>query len=300
MARFSNLLRNIFYVLLILQFAPPLIHNIRKQYSTMLLPHTKVGVITLRTAITNAQPYLKQLRHFFKNNEIKAILLRIDSPGGTAGSSQAIFYELKELKSLYPKPVIAFVENVCASGSYYVACGADEIIATPSAFIGSIGVYIPQPQFKEFIEQFKIKYSVVNTGDYKMTGDPFLAHTPEQEALLQGLTKDTYDQFTYDVAQSRPKLSLTQVKTWADGKIFTGRQAVKLGLIDMVGSPITAEKVIKEKAGFTGEIEWIKPPQPSALAAFFGKEDGNDDSYIETAVSSLWNYAESKLFARAQ
>ena len=303
MAKFTDYIKNIFFLLILLQIAPILIMSIKKQYTALLEPRTKVGVISIKGILNDSNFYVKNLKKFFRDTEIKAILLKIDCPGGTAGTAQTIFNEIKALKADYLKPVVVLVENICASGGYYIACSTDSIIAPASAFIGSIGVYIPQPQFKEFMEQFKIKYDVIKSGDYKTAGDPFLLQTPQQTELLQGLTKDTYEQFVYDVSQSRPRLSLSTANDWANGKIFTGRQAKDLGLIDEIGSHSIAEKILKLKAPIEGEIEWVKPQRPSALASFFGadKDDDSDgESYVTSAVTALCNCLENRFSLQAR
>jgi protease-4 len=265
----SGFLKFTLLLLVFLMVAPSLIKNIYTNYQELLKEKTKIAVISIDTTLTEAEPYTDQLTKQFKNTEIKAIVLKIESGGGAAGTSQTIFNELKALKKQFPKPVIVFVENVCASGAYYIACAADTIITSPSAFIGSIGVYIPHPQLNEFIEQFKIKYSVVKTGAYKAVGDPLLQDSPEQLAMLQDLTNNTYEQFVNDVAASRSKLSRATATIWAEGKVFTGAQALELGLIDKVGSPSTVEQELRERIAIVGEIEWVKAPKPSSLSQFF-------------------------------
>lgn len=265
----SGLLKFTLLLLVFLMVAPSLIKNIYTNYQELIKEKTKIAVISIDTTLTEAEPYTDQLTKQFKNPDIKAIVLKIESGGGAAGTSQTIFSELKALKKQHPKPVIAFVENICASGAYYVACAADSIITTPSAFIGSIGVYIPHPQLNEFIEQFKIKYSVIKTGSYKAVGDPFLADSPEQLAMLQDLTNNTYEQFVNDVVASRSKLSRATAHQWAEGKVFTGSQALELGLIDKVGSPSTVEQELHERVAIVGEIEWVKAPKPSSFSQFF-------------------------------
>lgn len=273
----------IFLLLIFLQFAPTIFKGIKENYKHLTTERTKVGKVDIKGTIQSSEHTIKHLKTYFKNKSIKAIFLNIESPGGTAGTSQAIFSEIQALKKKHMKPVICFAENVCASGAYYIACAADSIIATPSAFIGSIGVYIAHPQFKEFIEQYNIKYNIIKTGTYKATGSPFLEETPEQRAMLQSLTDDTYNQFTSDVAQNRQKLSLKNVSKWANGKIFTGKQALQLGLIDKVGSLSTVEQEIREKAPIKGEIEWITAPQPSLYQKFFGHLESK--SFLETCMT---------------
>lgn len=265
----SGFLKFILLLLVFIMIAPVLIKNIMRNYQDFLKEKTRIAVISIDKTLLDAEPHVEQLEKQFKSNEIKAIVLKIESGGGAAGTSQTIFNELLALKKKYPKPVIAFVENVCASGAYYIACAADTIIATPAAFIGSIGVYIPHPQLKDFIEQFKIKYSVIKTGSYKAVGDPFVDDSPEQVAMLQELTNSTYEQFVNDVVANRSKLSRATANVWAEGKVFTGAQALELGLIDKTGSPSTVENELRERIAIAGEIEWVKTPKPSSFSQFF-------------------------------
>jgi protease IV len=304
---FSNILRNIFWVLILLQFAPPLLKSIKHSYSDMMKAKTKVGIITIKNTINDSTTYAGQLKKFFEDTEIKAILIKFDCPGGSAGASQALFNEIKELKKQYLKPVISWVQSVCASGGYYIATASDHIIATPAAIVGSVGVYLPHPQLKEFIEQFKLKYSVISAGKFKTAGDPFLATTPEQEKHLKETVENTYHQFVNDVAAQRPKLTIATSATWADGKIFTGQQALKLGLIDELGSQITAERCIKKKAQIGGEIQWVRPTCKSSLLKMLSSSDcdNNDDgsedtTYIEQAVNTACAYVDTRLHSVPQ
>jgi len=291
MATFSDYLKNIFFIILLLQFAPPLLKNIKNQYANLLEPQTKVGVLTIKGAILDSNYYTKYLRKYFHDCDIKAILLKIESPGGAAGSSEAISHEIELLKKECPKPIISLVENICASGGYYIAASTDYIIAPPSALIGSIGTYIPfQFKLKDFIEHYKITYNVIKAGDYKIATDPFVNPTPELNSMLQSVADDSYKNFTHYVAKHRTKLSLDNVKEWANGKIFTGSQAQKLGIIDELGSYSDAIKIIKDKAIIEGKIEWVQPQRQGGLLGMLsGNQDtaDNDDSIISNAVNNI-------------
>jgi protease IV len=286
MARLSNILKNIVIILVILQFAPLIMKNASKYYTSLFEAHTKVGVITITNAITSPSPYIKQLKTFFEDHDIKAILIKMDCPGGSAGAAQSIFYTLKELKHTYSKLVIVQVINVCASGGYYIAAPADYIIAPASAMIGSIGVYLPQPKLKDFIEQFKIKYDVIKSGTYKTAGNPLLEQTPEQTEMLQELSNDVYTDFVKDVSECRGQLTLATQNNWAQGRVFSGTKALARGLIDEVGSFLHAERAIRQKTPVEGKIIWVKAPHPSALSRFFGSDDDHDD---ETSLESFCN-----------
>ncbi len=195
-------------------------------------------------------------------------MLAIDSGGGSAGSAQTIFNEIQALKEKHNKPVVTWVENTCASGAYYAAAASDYIITSPSAFVGSIGVYIPQMQLRQFIQQFNIGYDIVQTGQYKGITDPLLDRSQEEIQLLQGLTNDVYEIFTQDIANSRKQLAKRDLTEWANGKLFTGHQAVALGMIDATGSLTAAEEQIRKLTEKTGEIEYITPKQPFTFSEF--------------------------------
>ncbi len=296
MATFSDFAKNIFWVLLLLQIAPLFIKNIKQQYSDLLESKTKVGVISIKGSLYEAGPVVRNLKKFFENDEIKAILLKVECPGGSSGASQTVFNEINYYKSLYPhKYIVAFVENMAASGGYYALCPANSIIAAPSAFIGSIGAYIQHPNFKDFIENYKIKYEVIKTGAYKTAGNPLLDLTPDQKAELQTLTDDVYRQFTRDVASQRPHLP-HDTKLWADGRIFTGEQALTLKLIDEVGSPSTIVRVLKENAHIDGKIEWVKPPSKLGFFGSLFSQDSDDDtsSFLSSSVNNICKVIEQR------
>ena len=296
---FWDILKNIFLILVILQIAPGMIVGIKKQYTKLFELNAQVGVLPIKGALYDSTYYTKQLHTFFKDSSIKAILLKIESPGSAAGTGQAIYNEIIALKKEHPKPVIVLIENVCASGGYYIASASDYIIASGAATVGSIGTYLPVVKLKECIEQFKIYYNPIKSGDYKTVTDPFVDKTPEERELLQGLATDIYDQFTNDIATSR-KLALTEVKQWANGKIFTARQAQKIGLIDELGSASTATRVIKEKALIEGEIEWIYPPKQGGLAAWFSGSEDVDNSMFENCVEALCTHIEKRYGVSSQ
>ena len=193
---------------------------------------------------------------------------------------------MKMLTKEHPKPVIVLVENVCASGGYWISCAADHIIASSTALIGSIGVTLPYLfGLRQFVEQYNITYTQAQAGKYKGVGNPFIPITLDDKVMLQSLLDDEYNQFIQVVAENR-KIPLTQKDEWANGRIFTGEQAKRIGLIDEIGSLSNAIKVIKDKALVVGKIEWVKPPAKakSILQYLMGTKDDNDDSSI---VSSM-------------
>jgi len=288
-------------LLVIIQLAPMFVKTVKHVYYSFTEPQMRVGVVTIKESLFDSTAYVRQCKNFFEDKEIKALLLRIDCIGGSAGAAQALFNEIKELKKIHLKPVVVWIQNICTSGGYYVACIGDHLITTPSACIGSIGVYIQQPKFKQFIEQFKASYSVISAGEYKTINNPLLDTTTAQKNLLQDMVDDTYEQFIQDVTESRPQLKINAATTWANGKLFTGRQALALGLVDELGSQITVERAIKQKAPFEGDIEWVFPHKKTGLLQLFtGPKDDDEDtnnsehSYISSAITSMCNYVYTK------
>jgi len=280
--------------LFFLQMAPAVIGNLTTVIKEALNPKPKVAIVSINNTIMNVNPYYKQIKSYLKDDSVKAILLYLESGGGAAGSCQGLYQDILALKAEHKKPIISFTHNICASGAYYIACASDYIIATPSAIVGSIGALIGNFEVSKLLEKYDVKYKVREAGDYKLVLNPFVAGTPEKEKLLQSLTDECYRQFTTDVATSR-KLDLNKNKIWANGKIFTGEQALKLKLIDATGSNYFVTKKIKELAKIDPkkELKFVHKESESKLAKFFGKED--DGANIPLAARANLNYI-SKCF----
>lgn len=277
-------LKSVFYIVLLLQIGPMFIKSIINQYTEIFSQKTKVGVISIKGPITSATKHVRELKKLFEDESIKAILLVVDSPGGAAGSSQAIFNEIKALKAANPtKYVVGLVENVAASGGYYIVSAADYIVATPASFIGSVGSYIAHPNVKEFIEQYKLKYDIIKSGEYKASLNPFMDLNEKHRDWYQNLSNNVYKQFISDIAIQRPKLE-KDYTIWAEGKVFTGEQALALNLIDELGFESTATKALKENGNITGEIDWIKPAKSKNI---FSSLLFPDDEEGELSVKNI-------------
>ncbi len=291
MSKITNFLSTTLMILFFISVVPSLLTNIKKQYQAVLKPHVSVATININCEIKDTEDYIKQLNKYFKDKDIKAILLQIDSPGDAAGSSQAVFNELLALKKEFPKPVVAMSNNCCASGAYYIAATADHIITSPSAMIGSIGVVVGFFNISDVLKKYDVNYVDKHAGVYKTAGSPYLPTNLEQEKMLQELSDDIYRQFTNDVASCR-KLSLKETDKWANGKIFTGDQALKLGLIDETGSKYNAIKKIRELALIKDEeeINWVEEKETSALSQFLtGKtsQEFSPDAIAQSLINKL-------------
>ncbi len=226
----SNIIKNSLLLLILLNITPFLIEGIRTNYHQYWKPHTQVGIMTFSGDITTAYSSTQQLHTLFTNPNIQAILIVMDTTGGNSGACQALHHEILTLKDTYHKPIIALIDNYCTGPSYYIACAADTIIAPGTALIGGIG----------------------------SCADTLPATCVHNKTDAQLVANDVYQQYTAAVAQQR-KLAMTAVATWADGHVFTARQALPLNLIDRIGSLSTAIAVIKEKALIEGALEWVSP-----------------------------------------
>lgn len=285
----------------ILPLLPLVSNNVKYVINHYFDSRVSVGVIPIKGVLYDSTPYTECLHKYFKDNDIKAILLKIECPGSATGTGQALFNEIVTLKKQYPKPVIVLTENLCASGGYYIACAADHIIASSMCLVGSIGVTIPYFfELKDFVEQFKIKYVPLAAGTYKNSTNPFTTLTDTQKQMLQATINDSYEHFMADVAQSR-NLALTDASAWADGKIFTGSQAQKLGLIDEIGSYFNVIAVLKERTGTDKEIRWITPPVKNSIWSWLsGDREGCEQSVFAGLVHEACSIVENRYANRIQ
>ena len=199
---------------------------------------------------------IEQLISAEKNPSIKAIIIRVNSGGGSAAASQEIFEELKKIK----KPVVVSVGDICASGAYYISCAADKIVANRSSSIGSIGVIMQITNLEELYKKLGITYTTIKAGKYKGAGSPDRPLTDEEQGLLQEQTFKVYDQFINDVAHSR-NIPVEKVKEIATGWVYLGTEALDLGLIDKIGTYKDAEMLAAELAGIKGEPNIIGAAQ---------------------------------------
>jgi len=284
--KLSDILKNALWILLLIQIAPPIINKFSQKIFETVEPKNKVGLILINSAISTSTTWTKQLKKFFKDPEIKAILLKLDSPGGAAGSSEAISKEIIDLKKEYPKPIVAYAENICASGAYMIAATTDYIVAPSSAIIGNIGAKIStQFKLKELLEKYNVTTHSISSGAYKNALDPFTDLTEDQQKMLQNLTNDSYKQFITDVSKLR-HLNINDQNLWADGKIFTGNEALKLRLIDEIGNQSTALAYIKKHILHENrEIDLIKAVSPSKLERFLHPDADEDDDDLQNKLS---------------
>ncbi len=210
----------------------------------------RVGVILVQGVLADARGIIEQIDEFDGNDSVKAVVLRVESPGGGVVPSQEIYDRLKKVKE--NKIVVASLGAVAASGGYYIACAADKIVANPGTVTGSIGVILQFPLFEELFRKIGIGSTTIKSGKYKDMGSPFRELTPGERAFLQGVTNDIYDQFVDTVLASR-NIPPSRSAEIAEGKIFTGRQALELGLVDALGSEQDAVDLAAKLSGLEGK-----------------------------------------------
>lgn len=264
---------------------------------------SKVAVIEIQGVISDAEETVEQLRKFGENKAIRGIVLRIDSPGGAVVPSQEIYQKVKELR-VQGKTVVASMGGMAASGGYYIACASDKIVANPGTITGSIGVIMAIANVEELMKKIGYKSVVIKSGELKDIGSPFRAISPRERKFLQEMLDDVHRQFIEAVAQGR-HMKPEVVKSLADGRILTGHQAKKQGLVDELGSLPEAISLAARLSGIPGKPEIIRPKKPRGWLSRFLRERLSTITFLplrgdETRFQPyyLWPYGGPWLYPR--
>jgi len=212
----------------------------------------KVGIINISGIISSSREVVEQLEEFGKDDRIKALVVRIDSPGGGVAASQEIYAAIKRLKN--NKKVVASLGSIAASGGYMIACAADKIVANPGTLTGSISVIMYFANTEDLFKKIGLKSSVIKSGKYKDIGSPTREMTEDEKQLLQALVDDIYNQFVAVIAHDR-NIPQEKVLPFADGRVFSGRQAQVLRLVDYLGDKSYAVQLAGKMAGIKGTPE---------------------------------------------
>jgi protease-4 len=244
--------------------------------SSLFLFREKIGVVSIEGAITDSEPVVSQLVEFRKDRGIKAIVLRIDSPGGAVAPSQEIYREVK--KTAASKTVIASMGKVAASGGYYVACAANKIVANPGTLTGSIGVIMEFLQFEELLRKIGVGVEVLKTGEFKDIGSPHRKLSEKDKELISILISDIQKQFVEAVAQGRD-LPVEKVRAIADGRILSGAQSKDHGLVDELGNFQDALDLAKKLTGVEGEVTLVYPRKTRSRLWDFLLRDASEALY---------------------
>ncbi|MCX7913540.1 MAG: signal peptide peptidase SppA [Thermodesulfovibrionales bacterium] len=234
-------------------------------FMTVLIKETslvgRVALVRIEGPIIDSKSVVDEIRGYIKDTSIKAIVLRINSAGGGVAPSQEIHAEVKRAAAI--KKVVVSMGSVAASGGYYIAAPATKIVANPGTVTGSIGVIMEIPNLKELMDKLGIKTEVIKSGKHKDIASVFRGIGKEEREILQSLLDDVHDQFIKDVAVCR-NLSPDKIRRIADARLFSGRQALEIGLVDELGDLQHAIKLAATLAGIEGEPEVVvkkkKPP----------------------------------------
>ena len=220
------------------------------------LSRQRVGLVEVKGVITDASDTIRQLSKYRKDHSIRGIVLRIDSPGGAVAPSQEIYTELLRFRQS-KKKVFASMGSVAASGGYYIACATDQIIANPGTLTGSIGVIMTFANVEQLMNKIGLRPETMKSGKFKDTGSPTRPMLPEERKLIQSVVDNVYGQFVEAVAEGR-KMEVDKVKELADGRIYTGKQAFDLKLVDQLGSLEDTVRLLARAIGIEGEPKVVQ------------------------------------------
>jgi len=217
-----------------------------------------VGVLEVVGEIRDSKLLLKQIRDFAEDDHVKAVVVRIDSPGGAVGPSQEIYDALRKLSK--KKKVVASMGSIAASGGFYIACAAEKVYANPGTLTGSIGVIFAIPNVRGLMKWAGVEMNTITAGKMKDSGSPYREMTPDERAYFEGVLHDVHEQFIEAVADGR-KLKADDVRPSADGRVFTGRQAKELKLVDELGGFDDAAAAAAKMAGIKDDPPELEYPK---------------------------------------
>jgi protease-4 len=231
----------------------------------------KIGVVDLEGVILDPNEVVDQLRKFADDDSIKAIVIHVNSPGGGVAASEEIYREVKRVRDEKHKRIVASIETVGASGAYYVSSATNKIYADSGSVVGSIGVIAEWVNYGDLMRWAKLKPEILKVGQFKDTGDPTRELTPAERQYMQGLIDNMYGQFVQAVADGR-HAKVADIKSIADGRVWTGEQALSMHLIDQIGDFRTVVLDTAKSVNISGEPVLVHPERDrkSLLDLLFG------------------------------
>ncbi|WP_456397618.1 signal peptide peptidase SppA [Desulfurobacterium sp.] len=248
--------------------------------SAGIIPRKGIAILKVKGVITDTDYYIKELDKLSKNNDVKAIVLRVDSPGGAVVPCQELYDEILRVKKR--KPVVVSMGSVAASGGLYISVAANKIVADPATITGSIGVIMQTMNFRKIADKIGIKVITIKSGPHKDLLNPFKKVDPGDIAIVQNVINDTYQQFLEAVSKGRG-IPIDKLKPIADGRIFSGREAQKLGLVDELGDLQKAVFIAKKLSHSPDAKPFeVKKEQP-----FIDKILGGQVSVFFDRISSI-------------
>jgi len=231
----------------------------------------KIGVVDLEGVIVDPGVIVPQLKKFGDDDSIKAIIIRVNSPGGGVAASEEIYREVKRVRNEKHKHIVAAISTVGASGAYYVSSATNKIYADNGSIVGSIGVIMEWLNYGDLLRWAKLKQEILSVGEFKDTGDPTRELTPAERAYLQSLADNMYEQFVRAVAEGR-HAKVEDIKSIANGKVWTGEEALSMHLIDQIGDFQAAVDDTAKSVGIRGEPVLVHPQleRKTVLDLLFG------------------------------
>lgn len=246
------------FLFLILCFVAAVVYFAGEGSSGLSLSSNHVAVIDVEGVISDSREFVDELEDYGKRSTVRAVVIRINSPGGGVAASQEIYEAIKKFRSETRKKVVVSMGSVAASGGYYIACGADRIFANPGTITGSIGVIAEWYNYGDLLRWAKMQNVVIKSGDFKDAGSATRPLTEEEKVYFQSLIGNMYNQFVSAVASSR-KMEDGAVRKLADGRVYTGQEAREDGLVDELGTLQDAINTAAKMAGIQGEPRVLSP-----------------------------------------
>jgi protease-4 len=257
-----------------------------KDEGDFTLVGSKVAIVPVEGEILEARETVEALHRYADNSMVRAIVVRINSPGGAIAPSQEIYSAIREIRRQSGKPIVASLDSVAASGGFYVAAACDQIVSNPGSITGSIGVILQWMEVKDLVAWAKIQPQTVTAGSMKDIGSPFRDVTPAERAYLQSIVAQLHSQFIRAVAAGRKgKMTEADVARIADGRIFTGEQALGLRLVDSIGTLDDAVATAGRLAGVKGKPATIYPRRRRPGVFDLLSQSGESRSTIEHILS---------------
>ena len=280
----SSFVRRLFFLVLIL-FALIGILSLASEWIPEQRAQNRIGVIDVTGVISGSQHIVNQVKKFSQDKRIRGIVLRIDSPGGSVGPSQEIYDEVLKTRE-GGKIIYASMGALAASGGYYIASAAEKIFANPGTLTGSIGVIMAFTNAKGLMEKIGLQPKIIKAGKYKDIGSPARAMTEKERNLLQSVVDDVHQQFIEAIASGRG-ISIEEVTAIADGRIFTGRQALSLNLVDELGGLQASIDQLSDKVGIIGAPKIVNEKPRLGLLDWILKATINQPFMNQSSIPSL-------------
>ena len=258
----------------------------RTETSSDYFSTQKVAIIPIEGEIFEARETIDTLHRYADSATVRAIVMRINSPGGAIAPSQEIYEEIQKIRARSKKPIVASLDSVAASGGFYIAAACDQIVSNPGSITGSIGVILQWMEIKDLLAWAKMKPETITSGAMKDTGSPYRELTEAERAYLQRITTQLHGQFVHAVAVGRKgKISEADVARIADGRIFTGEEALSLKLVDRLGNLDDAVTLAARLAGVRGKPGTIYPKRRKPTLIDVLSNSGDSESLIDRVLS---------------